>query len=417
MPALGNQGNLPLFPNRAEGVKTVEVVQTVTVLRKDKLSVLFAAGPVASISGLKSNNNDGLKWNPEQWELSWSKPARVESYSVVSQVAVLNPSELKVAKPVHSIDPAPYLQLPDTVPPRVRQLANEVTNSATNDYDRAKMLEKYLKDTYPYTNTPDLTRMTNRQTYDVVDSFLFEIKEGYCDYFSTSFVVMARSIGLPTRWVKGYSTGFDPTALEFERFGGPPKDTNPTGAGTYTVRNADAHSWAEVYFEGSGWIPFEPTPGFSVPQPLPEGEVPVTDPAVAVNADPAASGLTDSNKSWLVIAGAAGVVVIIASLVFMGYRSRRFGLLWRRIRYRGNTPNQRVVREMEKLLSFLHRRGLRREPHETIRETFSRWSGKFTSLKSDFDGAMTNFEQARYGYDKGNDQVLNGAAARIRKAL
>jgi hypothetical protein len=153
---------------------------------------------------------------------------------------------------------------------------------------------------------------------------------------------------------------------------------------------------------------------------LPQGETPVPVSDVAVNANPDNTGLTESNKNWLVIAGAAGVVMIIVSLVFMGYRNRRFGLLWRHIRYRGNTPNQRVVREMEKLLSFLHRRGLRREPHETIRETFSRWSGKFTSLRTDFDGALTNFEQARYGYDKGNDQVLNefnGAAARIRKAL
>jgi transglutaminase-like putative cysteine protease len=422
MPALGNKAALPLIPNRAEGVTTVEVVQTVTVLRKDKLSVLFAAGPVASVSELQSNNNAGLKWNPEQWELSWSKPARVETYSVVSQVAVLDEAALRQLVPSSksSIDLAPYLQLPDTVSQRTRQLAEEQTSGLTNDYDRAKKLERYLKETYPYTNTPDLTKQTNRETGDIVDAFLFEIQEGYCDYFSTSFVVLARSIGLPTRWVKGYSAGYDPSIVEQERFGGLNENPDPSGAGTYTVRNADAHSWAEVYFEGYGWIPFEPTSGFSVPQPLPEGEVSNLNPDVAVDANPADAGLTESNKNWLVVAGAAGVVVIIVSLVFMGYRSRRFDLLWSHIRNRGNTPNQRVVREMEKLLSFLHRRGLRREPHETIRETFSRWGGKFNSLRSDFDGAVTNFEQARYGYDKGNDQVLNefnGAAARIRKSL
>ncbi|MCD9023055.1 transglutaminase TgpA family protein [Cohnella silvisoli] len=421
--AYGNKADLTLLPERAAGVKTIEVVQTVTVLRKDKIPVLFAAGPVASVSELKSDNNPGLKWNPEEWELRWSKPSRVESYTVVSKVAVLDEDALrKTVTPADNsnIDLAPYLQLPDSLPQRVRDLAKEQTSGLTNDYDRAKKLEKFLKNSFPYTNKPDLTRQTNRATGDVVDAFLFEIKEGYCDYFSTSFVVMARSIGLPTRWVKGYATGVDPSTQERERFGGVPDIPNPSGAGTYTVRNADAHSWAEVYFEGYGWVPFEPTSGFSVPQPLPEGEVlqPDTDPAAATA--PVEEGTGEKNKNWLVPTGAVVVVLIIVSLVFVGYRSRRAQQLWSRIRNRGNTPNQRVVREMERLLSFLNRQGLRRESHETIRETFSRFGNKFSSLRTDFEGALTTFEQARYGHDNGNSQLLqqfNEAATKIRKAL
>jgi transglutaminase-like putative cysteine protease len=418
--AYGNQVELSLDPPRANGVKTIDVVQTVSVLRKDKIPVLFAAGPVASVTELMSDNNAGLRWNPAEWELRWSKPSRVESYTVVSKVAVLDEEALRqtvTSADKSSINLAPYLQLPNSLPQRVRDLAKEQTSGLTNDYDRAKKLEKYLKETFPYTNKPDLTGQTSG---DVVDAFLFEIKEGYCDYFSTAFVVMARSIGLPTRWVKGYSTGFDPATVERERFDGVPAATDPSGAGTYTVRNADAHSWAEVYFEGYGWIPFEPTSGFTVPQPLPEGEVllPETDPSVA--ASPADEGFTEKNKNWIVPTGAVVVVLIIVSLVFMGYRSRRAKQLWSRIRYRGNTPNQRVVREMERLLSFLNRQGLPRESHETIRESFTRWSNKFSSLRGEFEGAMTTFEQARYGYDNGNSQLLQqftDAATKIRKAL
>ncbi len=422
MPTSGYDQALPLLPARSEGVKTKEVVQTVTVVRKDKIPVLFAAGPVATVSELKSDNNAGLKWNPEEWELRWNKSSRVETYSVVSQVAILDEEALRksVEHSENEMDLAPYLQLPDSLPQRVRDLAAEQTSGLSNDYDRAKKLEQYLKETYPYTNTPDLTRQTNRADVDVVDAFLFDIQEGYCDYFSTSFVVMARSIGLPTRWVKGYATGFDPAALERERFGGDQNIPDPSGAGTYTVRNADAHSWAEVYFEGYGWIPFEPTSGFSVPQPLPEGEVlqPELNPDVVAN--PSEEGANDRNKDWIVPAGAAGVVAIIVALIFLGYRSRRVGELWSRIRNRGNTPNQRVVREMERLLAFLQRQGLRRESHETIRETFSRWSSKFSSLRTEFEGALVTFEQARYGHDNGNDRLLhefNDAAAKIRKAL
>lgn len=422
MPVRGYEADYPLSPPRNEKIETKEVVQTVTVLRKDKIPVLFAASPVSKVSELKSGNNAGLNWNPEEWELSWGKPSRVESYSIVSQVAVLDESLLRESPPADdaSINITPYLQLPDSLPERVRQLAEEQTVGLTNDYDRAKKLEQYLKKTFPYTNTPDLTKQSNRANGDIVDAFLFEIQEGYCDYFSTSFVVMARSIGLPTRWVKGYSSGFDPELIERERFGGPSEIPDPTGAGTYTIRNADAHSWAEVYFEGAGWIPFEPTSGFSVPLPLPEGETAIPELDVAVDAKPAETELTDSEKDWLVPAGALGVVVIIGGLVLIAYRNRRIGQLWSKFRYRGSTPNQRVVREMEKLLSFLQRKGFRRESHETLRETFKSWSGKFSSLRTEFDGVLSNFEQARYGYDNGNDQVLNEfttAADRIRKAL
>jgi transglutaminase-like putative cysteine protease len=421
--AYGNKADLSLDPPLAKEAKTVDVVQTVSVIRKDKIPVLFAAGPVASVMELKSDNNAGLKWNPVEWELGWSKPSRVESYTVVSKVAVLDEQALRQTVTTagnSSIDLAPYLQLPNSLPERVRALAKEQTSGLTNDYDRAKKLEKYLKETFPYTNTPDLTRQTNRATGDIVDAFLFEIKEGYCDYFSTSFVVMARSIGLPTRWVKGYSTGIDPSISERERFPGDTATPDPLAAGTYTVRNADAHSWAEVYFEGYGWIPFEPTSGFSVPQPLPEGDVvlPETNPTVA--ASPDQGGFSEKNKNWIVPTGAIIVVLIILSLVFIGYRSRRAKHLWSRIRHRSNSPNQRVVREMERLLSFLNRQGLPRESHETIRESFTRWSYKFSSLRGEFEGAMTAFEQARYGHDNGNSQLLQqftDAATKIRKAL
>ncbi|WP_158602247.1 transglutaminase TgpA family protein [Cohnella endophytica] len=418
--AVGAATDLELDPPRAPGVKTVEVVQTVTVLRKDKIPVLFGAGPVSSVSELKSDNNAGLKWNPEEWEARWTKSARVESYSIVSQVAVLDVKGLQGAPAPSSIDVAPYLQLPDSLPDRVRELAKEKTAGLTNDYDKAKELESYLKETFPYTNKPDLTRQTNRTNGDFVDAFLFEIKEGYCDYFSTSFVVMARSIGLPTRWVKGYATGYDPSRSERERFGGPIATPDPSGAGTYTVRNADAHSWAEVYFEGYGWIPFEPTSGFTVPQPLPQGEVSQPETETDTNATPVDTSVSDRNNDWIVPAGAVGVILIILGLVFVSYRNNRARRLWDRIRSRGHTPNQRVVREMERLLVFMQRQGMRREKHETIRETFERWSDKFSSLTLEFDGALTSFEQARYGHDTGNPQLLHEfteAATKIRKAL
>ncbi|WP_186438341.1 transglutaminase TgpA family protein [Cohnella terricola] len=415
---------LELDPPRAKGVETIEVVQSVTVERKDRLPVLFAAGPAKAVTELKSDNNAGLKWNPHEWELRWDKTARVQKYSVVSEIAVLDEDVLRQidTSKKSSIDVKPYLQIPDSVPKRVRDLAAEQTSGLSNDYDRAKKLEQFLKETFPYTNTPDLTKQKDRADGDFVDSFLFEIQEGYCDYFSTSFVVMARSIGLPTRWVKGYTAGYDLAAEERERYGGGfGRAPDPTGAGTYTVRNADAHSWAEVYFEGYGWVPFEPTSGFSIPQPRPASKPIQSDKELPVDTAPVEKpDLASKGTNWIVLAGAIGIALAIACGAIFGYRSKKIRQLWSRIRYGGNTPNERVVREMERLLSFLQRQGMRRESHETIRESFTRWGNKFSSLRGEFDGAVSSFERARYSKDKGNSQLLlefNEAAEKIRKAL
>ncbi|MBK7317498.1 transglutaminase domain-containing protein [Candidatus Villigracilis affinis] len=132
-----------------------------------------------------------------------------------------------------------YLTLPDTVPQRVRDLAESLTANAANPYDKAKAIERYLR-TYPY--SLDVTPPAPNQ--DVADYFLFELKKGYCDYYATSMVVMARSVGLPARLVIGYANGiYDARSAQ------------------YIIREADAHSWVEIYFTEVGWVEFEPTAG------------------------------------------------------------------------------------------------------------------------------------------------------------
>ncbi|WP_219637918.1 transglutaminaseTgpA domain-containing protein [Cohnella sp. CFH 77786] len=416
---LGNGGATNFFiPGRSENAKTEKITQTVTILRKDRLPVLFAAGPATRVGDLESDANGSLILNPEEWELKFRRPARVQTYTVESEVTMLDRRALRgVAVPAQgaaSIDLSPYLQLPDSLPSRVKELAAKVTAAGTNPFDKAELLEGYLKKTYPYNNKPDLSK---RKSADVTDAFLFEIREGYCDYYSTAFVVMARSLGIPARWVKGYASGVDPAKTESLRFGGVPDD--PDGPGTYTVRNADAHSWAEVYFEGYGWIPFEPTAGFSVPLPVP------ADAPLELETDPAASkapeAAADEPESigWGLPAAGAGVVLAAAAAFFLA-RKRKGHLLWNRIRYAGASPDQRIIRDMERLLKFLKRRGLKREAHETMRESFRRWGDKFSSLRTDFDGILVRFERARYGKDDGGEtdaREFAAAVAKLRKAL
>ncbi|MFO7636830.1 MAG: transglutaminase domain-containing protein [Clostridia bacterium] len=135
-----------------------------------------------------------------------------------------------------------YTGLPDTLPARVRDLSREITRLQVSDYDKVKAIEDFLKQNYLYTLSPDDTP----EGRDFVDYFLFDIKNGYCTYYATAMAVLVRGIGLPARYVEGFVLPFSPVAF-----------------GQYQVTGKQAHAWTEVYFEGVGWVPFEPTPPFS----------------------------------------------------------------------------------------------------------------------------------------------------------
>ncbi|MBC2209413.1 transglutaminase-like domain-containing protein [Listeria seeligeri] len=145
-----------------------------------------------------------------------------------------------------------YTQTPNELPKRVATLANKITKDADSIYDKTKAIESYLSASGEFTYSTDDAKETPNGT-DYVDQFLFETKIGYCDNFSTSMVIMLRTLGIPTRWAKGYTPG------EGE------KDAKGDKA-TYTITNNNAHSWPEVFFPGTGWVPFEPTATFSNPE-------------------------------------------------------------------------------------------------------------------------------------------------------
>ena len=146
--------------------------------------------------------------------------------------------------------PINYLQLPDSLPMIVQTLAESLVSEQETLIQKVKAIERYLKtdDLFRYSKVDALYPESEQ---DFVAHFLFESQVGYCDHFSSAMTVMLRSIGIPARWVKGFASG-DPIAVEEDRI-------------RYAIRNNDAHSWVEVYFEGYGWLPFEPTPSFSQP--------------------------------------------------------------------------------------------------------------------------------------------------------
>jgi transglutaminase-like putative cysteine protease len=130
-----------------------------------------------------------------------------------------------------------YLQLP-SLDPRIPQLAKEVTAQATNNYDKAAAIERYLSTRYQY--TLQLPRIEPR---DPLGNFLFERRQGHCEYFASSMAVMLRTLGIPARVVNGFRTA------EFNDV-----------TSSYVIRASSAHSWVEANFPGYGWIEFDPTP-------------------------------------------------------------------------------------------------------------------------------------------------------------
>ena len=130
-----------------------------------------------------------------------------------------------------------YLQLTDDLPQRVRGLAEGLTDNRDNSYDKALAIRDWLRKIPFYTT--DIEALP--EDADGVDYFLFESKRGYSSYFSSSMVVMLRSIGIPSRLAVGYTTGEWDEELS-----------------RYRVISAHAHSWPEAYFPNYGWIAFEP---------------------------------------------------------------------------------------------------------------------------------------------------------------
>ncbi|MFD1413398.1 transglutaminaseTgpA domain-containing protein [Oceanobacillus jeddahense] len=142
-----------------------------------------------------------------------------------------------------------YTQLPENLPERVEDLAAEVTEGYETRYDKARAIERYFSANGFEYQTTDIPVPGEEEDY--VDQFLFETQIGYCDNFSTAMVVMLRSEGIPARWAKGFTSG--------ERIDSNAEEETHVNQ----VANSNAHSWVEVYFPDVGWVPFEPTQGFS----------------------------------------------------------------------------------------------------------------------------------------------------------
>ena len=132
-----------------------------------------------------------------------------------------------------------YLQLPSNFSGKIFTLADELTKDQTNPYDKTIEITNYLRDNITYQE--QIPEPPADQ--DIIEWFLFKHKQGFCNYYATAEVLMLRSIGIPARISFGYAEG----------------DAQNTIGTDYIVRRENLHAWPEVYFQGIGWVEFEPT--------------------------------------------------------------------------------------------------------------------------------------------------------------
>ncbi|PKB70565.1 MAG: hypothetical protein BZY87_09940 [SAR202 cluster bacterium Io17-Chloro-G6] len=191
-----------------------------------------------------------------------------EPYQVTSAVSLATPVQLRLDDSEY---PAwvmeRYLQLPSSLPQRVRDLAVNVTAGKAAPYDQAKAIEVYLQTNFAY----NLSVKPPPFDGDGVDHFLFTLGQGYSEYFASTMSVMLRSLDVPARLAVGYTTGDQVGEEEL-----------------YSVTDSHSHAWVEVYFPGFGWIPFEPTPGEALPDIYQPGDL---------DEEALAGGLTDIRPS------------------------------------------------------------------------------------------------------------------------
>lgn len=197
--------------------------------------ILFLMGKPLVVQGsfedLKKDEDDGLSFSRQGFE-------RI-SYKVQSDIGQPPPEKLRQDNaPYRPDEAAKYLQLPENLDQRIGELAFQLTKEKTNRYDKAKVIEDYLQTQFGYS-----LEMKASGEQPVAD-FLFNVREGHCEYFASAMVLMLRTQGIAARIVNGFQQG----------------EYNET-AGVYVVKQKNAHSWVEVYFpKEKTWVTFDPTP-------------------------------------------------------------------------------------------------------------------------------------------------------------
>jgi transglutaminase-like putative cysteine protease len=356
-------------------------------------------------------------WDPATLSIRGTDTtSRRQQYLVTSSVPKLTAGQLARSSGGVQGIPDDFTRIPGNVPDIVRRTASTVTGSGATSYDKAMAIQKYLRSAeFTYSLQSPVQGGYDGNGLSVLADFL-EQKSGYCIHYASAMAVMARLEGIPSRIAVGYAPG---------RLTGATVSVAGQGAlPEYEVDARDAHAWPELYFQGLGWVPFEPTPSRGVvPDYATEASVasapgaldnnddlvpdatpaPAPAPSAAPLPAPGTGGSTGTGARllpWLMATGA----LLGAALLAASPRLLRTGIRARRLRPAG--PGDAVPLSWSELVDLGTDYGLPPEASETPRAYSSRLrSSGLLGEDGGMDGAAhraaaaltADFERHKYG--------------------
>ncbi len=285
-----------------------------------------------------------------------------------------------------------YLALPDTLPPRVADFAHSVTDGISGDAAKADALMKALS-RYKYeTKVSSVPKKS-----DFVDYFLFSSREGYCEYFASAMAVLARCEGIPSRFVIGYAV---PNSKEE----------------IVRISNANAHAWAELYIEDSGWVIYDPA--------AENAAVYAENAAAEEKEEQKDDGIFNKEnmaalRKTLLYAYAAIAGFVVLFFIFRPFVIRIIKNIQLAGKYR-KKAGYKTLRRCSRLLWTLSACGIRRIQSETADEFGERVTSQFTWLSASASEKLKKLlEQTGrilYSAEEFNEKGVLGAARAVRRS-
>ncbi|MBQ8597675.1 MAG: transglutaminase domain-containing protein [Lachnospiraceae bacterium] len=288
----------------------------------------------------------------------------------------------------------------------VKAYLAQITEGKDSDIEKLRAIEKELA-SFGYATKLKKLPDSIDSAGEFLDYFLLESKEGYCAYFATAFVMLARAEGIPARYVEGFCV---PVTVS--------KHMN--------VTSGMAHAWPEVYIEGVGWIPFEPTPGYEQVRYTPwmlkseqesDGGEPERYMEPAEEEEPVEEGIAeevpeevaeDGNSMIKVIAVIIGVVLAGGFLLLVAER-----LVFAR-KYKKMLPEEKFKVQMKHLEMLLGCLGYTRVDEETLSELQDRATAGLEGVDLD---TFTYYERYLYGGDEIENEALTVVNKENRQLL
>ncbi|MDI6768572.1 MAG: transglutaminase-like domain-containing protein [Anaerolineales bacterium] len=326
-----------------------------------------------------------------------------------------------------------YLQVPKNISARILDLAQELTWNENTPYDKSLAITNYLRSEIRFSKEVPYTPAGQTG----LDWFLFDHKQGFCNYYATAEVILLRATGIPARMAVGFAQG------EWD-------ETNP---GIWSISRENAHAWPEVYFPHLGWVQFEPTaaqlpldrpsgietgsdilPG--APNSEEEALIPGGQPEASDEASGSASGGKRRFEWWHIILLALGLAAVVGLRILTVKRRRRgvspiplpirlkaaferFSLtpprwLERWAYLAGLTPMERTFAVV---YQSLRRLGGNSSPSWTPAEAAATLTGLLPAAAPAIQALLSEYEQTVYSLQAGSILTARHAGKRIRKEV